>query len=88
MGEGGPVGGGLFLLVLGGVDWSWVDRWHTIVVSLASFAASIRPSVTVLRQSTHVPKTSKKSALSGIVTATGMDMIFEGESENLDEFFC
>ena len=32
-----------------------------------SFAASIRPSVTVLRQSTQVPKTSKKSALSGIV---------------------
>jgi hypothetical protein len=36
-------------------------------VSPDSFAASIRPSVTVLRQSTHVPKTSKKSALSGIV---------------------
>lgn len=41
----------------------------TIVVSPASFAASIRPSVTVLRQSTHVPKTSKKRALRGIVVS-------------------
>jgi hypothetical protein len=70
----------------GGVGWSWVDGWHTIVVSPASFAASIRPSVTVLRQSTHVPKTSKKSALSGIVAVTGMVMIFEGELENFDGF--
>lgn len=54
--------------MLVGVLWEMGD---TIVVSPASFAAAIRPSVTVLRQSTHVPKTSKKSALSGGIFCGG-----------------
>lgn len=40
--------------------FDWVRS--TILVSPALLAASIKASVTVLRQSTHVPKTSKKSA--------------------------
>jgi hypothetical protein len=61
-----------------------------MVVSPASFAASIRPSVTVLRQSTHVPKTSKKSALSGIVGVVSryecdvFDAEFASELESFD----
>lgn len=40
---------------------------NTILVSPACFAASMRASVTVLRQSTHVPKMSKKRAFSSFI---------------------
>lgn len=51
--------------------WSVVlgQERDTIVVSPACFAASIRASVTVLRQSTHVPKTSKKRAFRWVRSA-------------------
>jgi hypothetical protein len=64
--------------------WKKVSEWIlavqivncTIVLSPACFAASISVSVTVLRQSTQVPKMSKKSALSWFVLAM-VDVILQ-----------